>query len=168
MLNKSSTTHGRRPEPGTSTIHGNPPEWSILVDQVSDKSEHVAEVLDSRNYIIHQTKAYLTHTAARQAAEKWLAQKTAAVIRFRLGNLNEEISRATTNHYFPSLAKIIGDIVMMANNQGFLVSNLDQPMDPGNGRLSLHLRMGENDKHAISFAYYRMQSGRFEIVAYAN
>jgi O-acetylhomoserine/O-acetylserine sulfhydrylase-like pyridoxal-dependent enzyme len=163
-----STTARRKPEPGTSTIHGNPSEWSILVDRVSANEHHVAEVLDSRNYIIHQTKPYPSHAAARHAADKWVAQKTTVIVTSRLEDLNEAISRATTNRYFASLAQIIGDIVTLANDQGFLVSNLDRPMDKDAGRLSLHLRMGENEKRAITLTYYRMPSGRFEIVAYAN
>ena len=86
-----------------------------------------------------------------------------------LNRLNESLSALITNRYFEHVP--LADMLRMAEEEGF---SLDEENTPfallgHEGKADIELRMSGAKKSAwLHLTWYRMPSGRFEVVAYAN
>lgn len=79
-----------------------------------------------------------------------------------LKKANEALSRLTRNTYFDSIP--LSDIIEILDAHGFDSGDLDGIYTGHEGQA----RSRVSEKHWMMMTWYRMPSGRFEIVAYIN
>lgn len=83
-------------------------------------------------------------------------------LRTRLNRFNKEVADLTRNTYFDHLP--LCDIGLIAERHGFATDDMDGIYCGHEGRATVEL--GENVW--MNMGWYRMPSGRFEVVAYAS
>ena len=118
--------------------------------------------LNDKSLLVAESAAELTlRTVENRKA-------TPSKVQGALDKLNEKLSALTANKY--TIGVPLLDVIDITKEAGFWISEDDVPIiSTTKGREILHIGFpGSKREMIISMSWYRMDSGRYETVAYAN